>query len=475
MNKYKNLALNTIIFGIGTFGSKILTLFLTRLYTTYMPSEMLGTKELIEITATFLIPIVSFSISDAIIRYGLDQEYDNHKVFSTACLTEFAGIVILLGISPFLSMIPFVKGYTVYLVVYVCTSIFRQTCSNFIRALGYVKLFAADGIITTLTFFIFNMVFISVFDLGIKGFLLAVIVSDFLSGVLLWLVGNLGQYFRPSYADRDIMRIMMRFALPLIPTTVMWTITGFSDRIFVKYMDGPAGLTGDSAAGIYTAAAKVPNLVSLVTAVFFQAWNMSAITENGKKGVNKFYEKVYDAYQSIMFIASAFLLLLMQPVSAVLLNFNVHPEYRQALEYTPGLIMGVLFMCLNQFLSSVYTASQHTKNSFWTSFVATVLNFAFNIILIKIFGIQGAVIATLISYLVCYLIRIVDTRRYIYFRVSHSKTFINTALLVFMCVVSMKKPVLYIEALFLVTAFITLINFGAIRNTVVQMLSRNKG
>ena len=74
MNKYKNLAFNTIIFAIGTFGSKILMLFLTRLYTTYMPADMYGTKELIEITATFLIPIFSFSITDAIIRYGLDND-----------------------------------------------------------------------------------------------------------------------------------------------------------------------------------------------------------------------------------------------------------------------------------------------------------------------------------------------------------------------------------------------------------------
>ena len=42
MNKYKNLAFNTIILAVGTFGSKILAFFLTRLYTTYMPSETLG-------------------------------------------------------------------------------------------------------------------------------------------------------------------------------------------------------------------------------------------------------------------------------------------------------------------------------------------------------------------------------------------------------------------------------------------------
>ena len=34
MNKYKNLMLNTMILAVGTFGSKILAMFLTRLYTT---------------------------------------------------------------------------------------------------------------------------------------------------------------------------------------------------------------------------------------------------------------------------------------------------------------------------------------------------------------------------------------------------------------------------------------------------------
>ena len=33
MNQYKRLAANTMIFAIGSFGSKILTLFLTKLYT----------------------------------------------------------------------------------------------------------------------------------------------------------------------------------------------------------------------------------------------------------------------------------------------------------------------------------------------------------------------------------------------------------------------------------------------------------
>ncbi|MFR0880141.1 MAG: lipopolysaccharide biosynthesis protein [Oscillospiraceae bacterium] len=475
MNKYKNLAFNTIVFAIGSFGSKILAMFLTRLYTTYMPSDMLGTKELIETMANFLIPVFTFSMSESIIRYGLDKDYDNRQVFSTAIMVEVLGLFIMALLSPFLSFIPFVKGFTPWLVVYVIISSFRQTCSLFVRSIGYVKLYAFDGILATLTLFIFNIIFISGFKMEISGFLLAVIASDLTSTIFLCAAARVGRYFSPKYADRDIMKTMLRFSVPMIPTSIMWIITGFSDRIFIKYMHGPAATTGDSAAGIYTAASKIPNLVSMVSTVFFQAWNMSAITEYGSKDIGKFYQKVYSAYQSVMFIASAFLILLVKPISAILLNYNNHPEYREAVNYTPVLVMSVLMMCFNLFLSSIYTAAQHTKNSFWTSFITTILNVSLNAVLIKHFGIHGAIAATFISYVVCYIIRIVDARRYIYFKVNHFSTFVNVGILLLMSIISVKQIPFYIPCIIFITIFVLSSNFSAIISTARMVLSRRKG
>lgn len=475
MNKYKNLAFNTIVFAIGSFGSKILAMFLTRLYTTYMPSDMLGTKELIETMANFLIPVFTFSMSESIIRYGLDKDYDNRQVFSTAIMVEVLGLFIMALLSPFLSFIPFVKGFTPWLVVYVIISSFRQTCSLFVRSIGYVKLYAFDGILATLTLFIFNIIFISGFKMEISGFLLAVIASDLTSTIFLCAAARVGRYFSPKYADRDIMKTMLRFSAPMIPTSIMWIITGFSDRIFIKYMHGPAATTGDSAAGIYTAASKIPNLVSMVSTVFFQAWNMSAITEYGSKDIGKFYQKVYSAYQSVMFIASAFLILLVKPISAILLNYNNHPEYREAVNYTPVLVMSVLMMCFNLFLSSIYTAAQHTKNSFWTSFITTILNVSLNAVLIKHFGIHGAIAATFISYVVCYIIRIVDARRYIYFKVNHFSTFVNVGILLLMSIISVKQIPFYIPCIIFITIFVLSSNFSAIISTARMVLSRRKG
>lgn len=475
MNKYKKLMANTMILGIGTFGSKILALFLTRLYTTFMSADVLGVKELIETTANFLIPVFTLAISESVIRYSLDKNFDNKQVFSTAIAVQFFGMIIMILLSPILSAIPFIKGYTSLLVLYVIVSSFRQTCSLFVRSVGYVKLYAFDGILATLTIFLFNILFISHLDLGLQGFMYSVISSDFCSIVFLFFTTKLWRYFSIKSADRDITKTMLRFSIPMIPTSIMWIITGFSDRIFIKYLDGPEGEVGDTAAGLYTAASKIPNLVSMVSTVFFQAWNMSAISEYGSKGIGKFYEKVFSAYQAVMFIASAGIIILVDPISRILLNYNAHPEYARAVNYTPILVLSVLMMCFNMFLSSVYTAAEKTRNSFWTSLIVTVLNLVLNYFLIGIYGIHGAVITTFVSYMICYIIRIIDTRRYIYFKVNHIYTILNIAAVLILAIVKINNPPYSIAYIGALSLFLFVINIKPLILTLKSILSRKKG
>mgnify|MGYP000181717889 CR=1 FL=1 len=86
--------------------SKILLLLLTRLYTGNINPGDNSTKELLEQTANFLIPIITFSIADAVIRYGIDKNFDNRKIFTSACVTEAFGIGVLLLLSPLLNFLP---------------------------------------------------------------------------------------------------------------------------------------------------------------------------------------------------------------------------------------------------------------------------------------------------------------------------------------------------------------------------------
>ena len=119
MNKYKSLAMNTVIFAIGSFGSKILVLFLTRLYTSNISPADSSTKELLEITLNFLLPIFTLSISSATMRYGLDREYNKKQVYTGSFIVCMGGLVMLFIISPLFNFVlkgtilPLIKAPTV--------------------------------------------------------------------------------------------------------------------------------------------------------------------------------------------------------------------------------------------------------------------------------------------------------------------------------------------------------------------------
>ena len=475
MNKYRRLALNTAVFAVGSFGSKIISLLLNNLYTKHISPADFYAKSLIETMALFMLPVFTFAMTEAIIRYGLDRENDKKKVFTTAFLITAAGLGIMLLFVPFLHFIPFLRpisGYIPLLAIYVITSALRSTCSQFVRAREMVKLFSLDGIMTTLTLFIFSLVFISGFDMGVNGFMLSVILSDLCSAVFLFAAAGLKRYLSISAFDRTLGRSMLMFTLPLIPTTVMWTFTGFSDQIFIGNLHSDSYELGEGAAGVYAAAAKIPNLISMISTIFFQAWNMSAIMENDSKDRDRFYSKVYSAYESILFIGSAFLILLVRPVSALILNYSSFPEYREAYLYTPLLIAAAVFTCFDLFLSSIYTATRHTKNAFWTIIVTCAVNIVLNIFLIPEWGIQGAALATFLSYLLCYWLRMVDARYYVPFRYSVRRHLLNTSVLLLMCGAMVFQPGGYMLFLAASTVFICFLNYRAISDTVSRLLKK---
>lgn len=468
MNKYKKLAFNTVIFAIGSFGSKILSIMLTRFYTTYMFSEDIGTKGLVEMCANFLVPVVSFSIADAVIRYGLDENYDNRNVFSNAVVIFLFGVIGFLLLSPLLLLYSDIRPYVFLLAVFVCTSCFRQLSTQFARARGYVKLYAADGIACTFTLLLFNILFISILKMGVTGFMLATICSDFCSGVTVWLLAGHSRYFSRRYVDRELLGVMLRFSLPLIPTALLWIITGFSDRVFIREMLP----NGESAQGVYELAAKVPNLISVVSTIFYQAWNMSAIAEDNSKERHSFYTQIYGAYTSVLFMAAACVIALAKPISAILIRQKTDPAFETVYLYTPVLVIAVLMMCLNQFLSSIYTVSKHTKNSFWTSVLAAGINLPLNALLIPKYGIHGAVAATFVSYFISYVVRVVDARRFISFDINHLRFAVNLAVLFALSGVVTLAPAH--KELLLTAGVISVfvLNFNPLMETAKKLLKR---
>lgn len=467
MDKYKKLAFNTVIFAVGSFGSKIFSLLLNNLYTRHISPEGFYTKTLIETTALFLLPVFTFSLTEAVVRYGLDKSYDKKQIFTTASTIIFMGLLLMALLMPFIQLIPIlapIREYAVLLAVYVIMSAARSLCSQFVKARGMVRLFAFDGIFTTMILFILSTVFISRLEMGVGGFMLSVILSDACSAIFLFTTAGVGSFFQIRSFSKELGEKLMRFSLPLIPTTVMWTFTGFSDQIFI------GNLCSEGEAGIYCAAAKLPNLISMLSAVFFQAWNISAITENDSPERSEFYEKVCRTYESVLFIGGAALILMIKPISALLINYDSFPEYSGAYLYAPVLITAVVFACLDIFLMGIYTAAKRTLNSLVTVSVACAANILLNICLIPRLGVHGAAIATFVCYLVCFWIRITDVRRIVPFRFSSVRNIFNTCMLLLMCILTVwQKSLIFISGIALV---ILLVNIKPVLSAMRTMIHR---
>ena len=473
MNKYRLLAINTVVFTLGSFGSKIISLLLNNLYTKHISPNDMYKKSMLETLALFLIPVFTFAITESVIRFGLDKHYNKKEVFSTSAILNLLGLLPMLVIVPFIPALPFfksVRGYMVLLMIYITTSSIRALCSQFVRAKKMVKLFSFDGILTTLMLLIFNLLFISHYDMGVNGFMLSTIFSDLCSSVFLFGAANLKKYFSVNAWSRKLAVSMLKFSMPMVPTIVMWTFTGFSDQIFIGNMKSSKVFIGEAAAGIYAAASKVPGMISMLSTIFMKAWNMSAISENEANDRNIFYEKVYSAYESFLFIGAAGLILMIKPVTSLLIDYSVYPEYSRAFIYSPLLIAASVYVCLDLFLASIYTATKHTKNAFLTIAFVSVSNIILNLLLIPIIGMHGAAVATFISYLLCFWARIIDARRFVPFRFHASKNITNTLLILCMCALTIYHPRYYIVSQLLITVIVAALNFKPLKQMMKRLL-----
>lgn len=451
-NKYKNLFSNTLIFAIGSFSSKILVLVLVPIYTYYMTEAELGMNDVIVQLANWLLPVVTLTIAEAVIRFGLDKATDKKSVFTIGNTVVLTGITLLGILLPFAVKIPivreFVGDYGLLLFVYVLTSSLKLLYSTFVRSLEKVKLFAINGILTTFLTLAFTIAFIAVARWGVTGYLMAIILADFCSIVFLLFTARLWQYFSVKRFDKRLLKAMLIYSLPLIPTQLLWLVTNSSDSFMVKYFLGP------EANGILTAAYKIPNIVSTIYLMFGQAWNMSAISENESEDRSRFYTKVFDLNQSLMYLVAGGILLIVKPVTMVWIG----PAFRESLSYAPILIYATVFTCFATFMGTAYIATKNTVRSLLTSLVSGVINVSINLAFIPKIGIYAAALSTVASYVVVFIIRLIDAKRLIDFNFSLPKMVINNILLILMVLSNYLRGIKSYALLLVLFAVIFLLN-----------------
>lgn len=464
MSRYTKLLSNTLILALGTFGSKFLVFFMMPLYTACLMPEEYSLADLISQTANLLIPFACAGMGEGIFRFAMEEGEDKKSVFSSGLFVLLATSGIFLLLSPLLSFYNMLDGYVWLVVLYVLAANLHSVVAQYIRAKGQMSLFSLGGIIGTALTVAFNLLFLLAFNMGVTGYVLSVIFGDVLVTVFLLLVSRVWRDVDPRAIRRTKMWEMLKYSVPMIPTTIFWWVTSVSDRFLLIEMQG------SEINGLYAAAYKAPTLLTLFCTVFIEAWQFSAVLEKDEEERSTFFTRVFAGFQGLIFMAASALVLLSVPVTKILLADGYFESWR----YIPPLALAMAYSALVTFLGSVYMVRKKSMYSFLTAAVGAAINIAFNLLLIPKYSAMGAAIATFISYFVVLLIRGVHTVRLVKFRVGIPRLIFNTAALIGQSILMLSE--LHLRYLFsaLIFAAILLVNGQVILSSVIDALRNVK-
>jgi len=408
MGRYKTLLSNTLIFTISQFSSKLLIFFMLPVYTRAMTTGEFGASDLINSSVGLLIPLFTLSIADGALRFAMSSDADNKQVFSFGLKTIFAGFIILILAFPIFLKISIIKDYLLLFYLTYITSTLQNYLNKFARGINIIKLVGICGVLSTIVVVISNILLLLVFNLGVKGYLVSFILANIISSVVLFIGGGMHRYLSVKHSQEQLKKNMLRFSIPLAPNHLSWWLNDTANRYII------VAFCGVSQVGLFAAASRIPAILITLQGIFYQAWLLSAISEYKNEDKDKFFSEVYKLYNLVMLLGCTVLIALVRVIAGILFS----GEFYGAWQYIPYLLIAVIFGALSGFFGSIYSASKQNNMLFVTTLVGSIVSVGINFLLVPYYGPMGASAASVVAYIVIWLLRLIDCRKYIKLKIS---------------------------------------------------------
>ena len=418
--KYKELSINTIIFAAANMVARLISFLLVPFYTNVMTSTQFGSAELILNCSNIIIPIFSVSISDAVLRFGLDKKNDENSVLKDSMVVLIVGSIICVMFTPIFRLYSGLKGYEVHFTLLCITQMFRSTLCLYTKSINQTKKFAVDTIIYAGSLASANILFLTQLGLGVSGYLLAYVLANAIS--ITYITFSIGIIRRVMSTKLNIVLLngMLRYSIPMIINALSWWIINFSDRVMLEYYNGA------SEVGIYSASSKIPNILAAIISIFTQAWTLSSIMEYDGQRDKSFYSNIFKVYMLVLVCVTGTMIVVIKPF----MNVYVGIDFIDSWKYVPFLLVANMFVAISSFVAPLYGATKKNINATITTMIAAIVNILLNFLFIPKWEIMGAVIATLVADVVLGLGRLFDTRRFFSFEISFVKFWLSIVLIV---------------------------------------------
>ena len=410
----KKLAKNTSLFLLGSIGSKLLGYLLIPFYTSILSTEDYGICDTIFITVSLLYPILTLSIGESVFRFSIDKTTDQSKVWTVGVIIASIGFLVSFAFSPLLLLAKKLSPFYWLFIGYYFAVIIETLFSQYAKGCNRVRDNTIAGLTSTLLRLVMIIAFLKWFEFGILGYFIAHIVSCFFTCILLFILLGAKQ-FKICRVDKKLVNSMLKYSIPIIPNAVSWWISTSSDKYIINYYCG-YGVTG-----VYAISYKIPSLMTTLTSVFLNAWQITSAEEIDSEYAETIFNKIYRLFFTVLVFAVAILI----PLSRLLSRILFAKEFFNAWYYVPILLFAYLFHDLSAFIGSTYTASKKTRIIFVSTLIGAITNVLLNIMLISIYGAIGAAIATLISYYIVWMIRIINSAKILKISINIAAHFIS--------------------------------------------------
>jgi O-antigen/teichoic acid export membrane protein len=218
---------------------------------------------------------------------------------------------------------------------------------------------------------------------------LGVIVGNF-SGTLIVYLALLG-YRREQLGlqfDRQLLREMNHFGLPLVPTALFLWITNFSDRFFL------VKLANVSEAGLYSVGVRVASAMVLLLTAFRMAWPAFAYSISDEREARRTYAYVL----TYLTVVTAWMALALTLLSPWLVDLLAAPRFADSERVVGPLAFATVSYGAYIVIAIGVGRARRTQFNWVVTGAAAVVNIALNFALIPAYGMMGAAIATVAAY-----------------------------------------------------------------------------
>ena len=407
----RKLGKDGLIYGLGIAISRAASFVMLPIYTTYLTPADYGAAELLTTTIDVIAMIVGLGITGAIFKCYADAGTDDEKkeVISTSLvillvLTLIASLIGIVFSGPISGLIFGDRTFSKYFQLMFVTFFIQQGITSiplmYIRAIGRPHLFVMIGVVKLLVHIALNLYFLVVLKLGLEGVLLSSLIGEAVIGVFLlsYSLRHIGFRFSRIIADE-----LFKLGHPFILTSLSSFVLVYSDRYFLKAFNDLDTI------GIYALAYKFGFMLSALVVVPFQsAWEPQRFSIAKQEDGKTIFTRVFLYFNVVIVSVSLMIILSVGDILKIIAS----KPYWPASVLVPLMLINAVLQSWTIFCDYGLYHARKTGSIASSSVIAAVLVLALNIVLIPIWGVYGAVLATFCAFLVRFWLRYIWAQRY---------------------------------------------------------------